>query len=203
MVSLNSVGLAGVTELAPPGAAADPRPPQRLGHAEPPPSLGMVLAAYQKLWRLAGVDQMHVNGLAQQVLGGRRLRDRLRAVVPDADVRGKPDPCRSSRPASGRRRRRKPTPRLGTADLIYAAAAGSWPTRRARGRGRQHPPGMGGRDRRRRRGRAGALPAGARRRAGRLPQMTERNRPMPSTVAQWNIFELEAAGPAAATRSST
>ena len=27
------------------------------------PALGFAFAAYQKLWRLAGVDQLHVNGI--------------------------------------------------------------------------------------------------------------------------------------------
>ena len=44
--------------------AADPRPPQRLGHADRAiRCLGIEFPAYQKLWRLAGVDHMHVNGL--------------------------------------------------------------------------------------------------------------------------------------------
>jgi ribulose-bisphosphate carboxylase large chain len=63
MVSLNSVGLVGVSHLR--------------RHAELPihghrngwgsltryPYLGMEFAAYQKLWRLAGVDHLHVNAL--------------------------------------------------------------------------------------------------------------------------------------------
>ncbi len=63
MVSLNSVGLAGVMHLR--------------RHSELPihghrngwgmftrfPYLGMDFTAYQKLWRLAGVDHLHVNGL--------------------------------------------------------------------------------------------------------------------------------------------
>ena len=63
MVSVNSVGLVGVSHLR--------------RHAELPihghrngwglltrhPYLGMEFAAYQKLWRLAGVDHLHVNAL--------------------------------------------------------------------------------------------------------------------------------------------
>jgi ribulose-bisphosphate carboxylase large chain len=63
MVSLNSVGFAGVEFLS-----------QRLslpihGHRNGwgmysrHPALGMEFTPYQKLWRLAGVDQLHVNGL--------------------------------------------------------------------------------------------------------------------------------------------
>jgi ribulose-bisphosphate carboxylase large chain len=63
MVSLNSVGFAGVAYLS-----------QRIslpihGHRNGwgmyyrQPALGMEFTAYQKLWRLAGVDHLHVNGL--------------------------------------------------------------------------------------------------------------------------------------------
>ena len=63
MVSLNSVGFAGVEYLS-----------QRIslpihGHRNGwgmyyrHPALGMEFTAYQKLWRLAGVDHLHVNGL--------------------------------------------------------------------------------------------------------------------------------------------
>jgi ribulose-bisphosphate carboxylase large chain len=61
MISLNSVGLAGVEFLrracqAPSMATAT------AGACSALPLLGMDFAAYQKLWRLAGVDQLHVNG---------------------------------------------------------------------------------------------------------------------------------------------
>ena len=63
MVSVNGVGYAGVEHLR--SYAALPIHGHRNGwgaltrHA----SLGFDFAAYQKLWRLAGVDQFHVNGL--------------------------------------------------------------------------------------------------------------------------------------------
>jgi ribulose-bisphosphate carboxylase large chain len=66
MVSINSVGLAGVSHL---------RRHSRLplhGHRNGwgmytrHPYLGISFPAYQKLWRLAGVDHLHVNGLANK-----------------------------------------------------------------------------------------------------------------------------------------
>jgi ribulose-bisphosphate carboxylase large chain len=66
MVSLNSVGYAGVEYLR----RRCPLPIH--GHRNGwgmyyrHPALGMDFTAYQKLWRLAGVDQLHVNGLSNK-----------------------------------------------------------------------------------------------------------------------------------------
>lgn len=63
MVSLNSVGLAAVDFLR--RRASLPIHGHRNGWGmfTRHPALGMEFTAYQKLWRLAGVDQIHVNGL--------------------------------------------------------------------------------------------------------------------------------------------
>jgi ribulose-bisphosphate carboxylase large chain len=63
MISINSVGLAGVEFLR--RACQAPIHGHRNGWGmfTRCPALGMDFAAYQKLWRLAGVDQLHVNGL--------------------------------------------------------------------------------------------------------------------------------------------
>ena len=63
MVSLNSVGLAGVEALR--GRASLPIHGHRNGWGmlNRHPALGIEFTAYQKLWRLAGVDHLHVNGL--------------------------------------------------------------------------------------------------------------------------------------------
>ena len=63
MVSLNSVGLAAVDYLR--RRASLPIHGHRNGWGmfTRHPALGMEFTAYQKLWRLAGVDQLHVNGL--------------------------------------------------------------------------------------------------------------------------------------------
>jgi ribulose-bisphosphate carboxylase large chain len=63
MVSINSVGIAAVDYLR--RRASVPIHAHRNGWGmfTRHPALGMEFTAYQKLWRLAGVDQLHVNGL--------------------------------------------------------------------------------------------------------------------------------------------
>jgi len=63
MVSLNSVGLAGVKKLCDLGELAIHGHRNGWGAISRHPMLGMEFPAYQKLWRLAGVDQIHVNGI--------------------------------------------------------------------------------------------------------------------------------------------
>jgi ribulose-bisphosphate carboxylase large chain len=66
MVSLNSVGLAGVKKLCDQGALAVHGHRNGWGMLNRHPMLGSEFPAYQKLWRLAGVDQIHVNGIANK-----------------------------------------------------------------------------------------------------------------------------------------
>jgi ribulose-bisphosphate carboxylase large chain len=66
MVSLNSVGLAGVKKLCDQGALAIHGHRNGWGMLNRHPALGVEFPAYQKLWRLAGVDQIHVNGIANK-----------------------------------------------------------------------------------------------------------------------------------------
>ena len=63
MVCVNSVGLVGVTELR--KHAALPLHAHRAGwgYLSRSPHLGWDFAAWQQLWRLVGVDHLHVNGL--------------------------------------------------------------------------------------------------------------------------------------------
>jgi ribulose-bisphosphate carboxylase large chain len=63
MVSLNSVGLAGVELLRRRCQVPIHGHRNGWGMYSRCPALGMEFAAYQKLWRLAGIDQIHVNGL--------------------------------------------------------------------------------------------------------------------------------------------
>jgi ribulose-bisphosphate carboxylase large chain len=63
MVSLNSVGLAGVKKICDQGALAIHGHRNGWGMMNRHPLLGIEFPAYQKLWRLAGVDQIHVNGI--------------------------------------------------------------------------------------------------------------------------------------------
>jgi len=63
MISLNSVGLAGVKKICDRGALAIHGHRNGWGMLNRHPLLGVEFPAYQKLWRLAGVDQIHVNGI--------------------------------------------------------------------------------------------------------------------------------------------
>ena len=66
MVSLNSVGLAGVKKICDTGALAIHGHRNGWGALNRHPWLGIEFPAYQKIWRLAGVDQIHVNGIANK-----------------------------------------------------------------------------------------------------------------------------------------
>jgi ribulose-bisphosphate carboxylase large chain len=66
MISLNSAGLAGVKKICDQGALAIHGHRNGWGALNRHPLLGMDFCAYQKLWRLAGVDQIHVNGIANK-----------------------------------------------------------------------------------------------------------------------------------------
>jgi ribulose-bisphosphate carboxylase large chain len=63
MVSLQSVGLAGVKKICDRGELIVHGHRNGWGMLGRHPRLGMQFTAYQKLWRLAGVDQIHVNGI--------------------------------------------------------------------------------------------------------------------------------------------
>jgi len=66
MISLNSVGLAGAKKICDLGALAIHGHRNGWGMLNRHPLLGIEFPAYQKLWRLAGVDQLHVNGIANK-----------------------------------------------------------------------------------------------------------------------------------------
>ncbi len=63
MVSINSVGLVGVEHLRRRCALPIHAHRNGWGMYTRCPALGIAFTAYQKLWRLAGVDHLHVNGL--------------------------------------------------------------------------------------------------------------------------------------------
>jgi ribulose 1,5-bisphosphate carboxylase large subunit-like protein len=66
MISVNSVGLAATKKLCDRGELAIHGHRNGWGMLNRHPFLGIDVAAYQKLWRLAGVDQLHVNGIANK-----------------------------------------------------------------------------------------------------------------------------------------
>jgi ribulose-bisphosphate carboxylase large chain len=63
MISLNSVGISGVKKICDIGELAIHGHRNGWGMLTRHPLLGIDFPAYQKLWRLAGVDQLHVNGI--------------------------------------------------------------------------------------------------------------------------------------------
>jgi len=66
MISLNSVGFAGAKKICDLGTLAIHGHRNGWGMMNRHPLLGIEFPAYQKLWRLAGVDQIHVNGIANK-----------------------------------------------------------------------------------------------------------------------------------------
>lgn len=66
MISLNSVGLSGAKKICDYGALAIHGHRNGWGALNRHPLLGIEFPAYQKIWRLAGVDQIHVNGIANK-----------------------------------------------------------------------------------------------------------------------------------------
>jgi ribulose 1,5-bisphosphate carboxylase large subunit-like protein len=66
MLSLNSVGLVAAKKLCDRGELAIHGHRNGWGMLNRHPLLGLEFPAYQKLWRLAGVDQLHVNGIANK-----------------------------------------------------------------------------------------------------------------------------------------
>ncbi len=63
MVSINSVGMAGVKKICDQRQLAIHAHRNGWGMLTRHPLLGIDFRAYQKLWRVAGVDQLHVNGI--------------------------------------------------------------------------------------------------------------------------------------------
>jgi ribulose-bisphosphate carboxylase large chain len=63
MISINSVGMAGVKRIGDQRQLAIHGHRNGWGMLTRHPLLGIDFRAYQKLWRLAGVDQLHVNGI--------------------------------------------------------------------------------------------------------------------------------------------
>jgi len=123
MVSLNSVGLAGVKRICDRGALAVHGHRNGWGMLNRHPLLGVEFAAYQKIWRLAGVDQIHVNGLANKfwepddsvVRSIRACRQPLAGIAPLLPV-----------VSSGQWGGQAPETyrQTGTADLLYLAGGG-------------------------------------------------------------------------------
>lgn len=63
MISINSVGLSAAKKICDRGQLAIHAHRNGWGMLNRHPLLGIDFRAYQKIWRLAGVDQLHVNGI--------------------------------------------------------------------------------------------------------------------------------------------
>jgi ribulose-bisphosphate carboxylase large chain len=127
MVSMNSVGLPALVALRRYSRLAIHGHRNGWGIYSRSPAVGMSYIAYQKLWRLAGVDHMHVNGLQNKFCEDdatviASARECLKAMfdVPGRGCEIMPvfSSGQSARQAPGTYRA------LGTTDLIFACGGG-------------------------------------------------------------------------------
>lgn len=125
MVSLNSVGLAGMLALARHSTLPIHAHRNGWGYLSRAPMLGWEYRAWSKLWRLAGADHMHVNGLRN------KFSEPDDSVI--ASARSLQTPMFDTKPcitmpvfSSGQSAVQPPETyrRLGNADCIYAAGGG-------------------------------------------------------------------------------
>ncbi len=123
MVSLNSVGLGAVEFLRRRCELPIHGHRNGWGMYYRHPALGMDFAAYQKLWRLAGVDQIHVNGLKNKFCEPDESVVRsIRACLEPMAGRGPVMPVVSSGQWGGQAP--ETYRQTGTLDLMYLAGGG-------------------------------------------------------------------------------
>ena len=125
MVSLNSVGIAGMLGLSRHSGLPIHAHRNGWGYLSRAPMLGWDYAAWSKLWRLAGADHMHVNGLQNKFSEGDDsvIASAQSLLTPMfADKPCIPMPVFSS----GQTAIQPPETyrRLGSSDCIYAAGGG-------------------------------------------------------------------------------
>ena len=125
MASLNSVGLVGMIELRRHAQLPIHAHRNGWGYLSRHPQLGWSYVAWQKLWRLAGADHMHVNGLSN------KFAEPDDSVI--ASARACLTPMSADNPciampvfSSGQTVNQPPDTfaQLGSLDLIYAAGGG-------------------------------------------------------------------------------
>jgi ribulose-bisphosphate carboxylase large chain len=125
MVSLNSVGLAGMIDLGRHTELPIHAHRNGWGYLSRHPALGWDYPAWSKLWRLAGADHMHVNGIDNKFSEDNdsviaSAKSCLTPMFPDK-------PCLSMPVFSSGQTVQQPPEtfeRLGSADLIYTAGGG-------------------------------------------------------------------------------
>ena len=125
MASLNSVGLTGMIELGRFTQLPIHGHRNGWGYLSRAPLLGWSYVAWQKFWRLAGVDHLHVNGLQN------KFCEDDDSVIASASECLKPmfaeKPCIVMPVFSSGQTVLQPPEtyqRMGTTDLIYAAGGG-------------------------------------------------------------------------------
>jgi len=125
MASINSVGLVGMIELGRFTALPIHAHRNGWGYLSRSPMLGWSYIAWQKIWRLAGADHMHVNGLAN------KFTEADDSVI--ASARECLTPMFDDKPcivmpvfSSGQSAKQAPGTfaALGSSDLIFAAGGG-------------------------------------------------------------------------------
>lgn len=123
MISVNSVGLTGAKRICDLGALAIHGHRNGWGMLNRHPLLGIEYPAYQKLWRLVGVDQFHVNGIANKFWESDDSVVRSIASCLASDPLGKPVlPVVSSGQWGGQAP--ETWRRTQTTDLLYMAGGG-------------------------------------------------------------------------------
>ena len=125
MVSLNSVGLTGLIALSRHSQLPIHGHRNGWGSLSRHPALGWSYVAWQKFWRLAGVDHMHVNGLSNKFCedDDSVIRSAKACLTPMFDDK----PCVAMPVFSSGQSAVQPPQtyrRLGSDDLIYAAGGG-------------------------------------------------------------------------------
>jgi ribulose-bisphosphate carboxylase large chain len=125
MVSLNSIGLAGLIGFARHTQMPIHAHRNGWGYLSRHPMLGWSYIAWQKIWRLAGADHMHVNGLANKFSedDDSVIRSAKECLTPMFDDK----PCLSMPVFSSGQTAVQPPEtyrRLGSVDLIYTAGGG-------------------------------------------------------------------------------
>lgn len=127
MLVLNSVGLSGVIEMRRHTSIALHGHRAGWGLYDRSPALGMSYRAYQKFWRLAGVDHLHVNGLQNKFCepDDSVIASAKECLTPMFARPDRPDtvmPVFSS--AQSAVQAEETWRRLGTDDLIYCCGGG-------------------------------------------------------------------------------
>ena len=127
MLVLNSVGLAGAIEVRRHSSIALHGHRAGWGLYDRSPDLGMSYRAYQKFWRLAGVDHLHVNGLQNKFCepDDSVVASAKECLTPMFKRADRPDtvvPVFSS--AQSAVQAEETWRRLGTDDLIYCCGGG-------------------------------------------------------------------------------